>query len=98
MLLDLKSEGVRRLNVFALSGGALVLLGFVGVLVKVLTSAPGGGYNIAKPALANPEASDVALVGYALFSGFNNYPFQIIAVLLLVATVGVILLSKKELK
>jgi len=98
MLLDLKSEGVRRLNVFALSGGALVLLGFVGILVKVLTSAPGKGYNIAKPVLANPEASDVALVGYALFSGLNNYPFQIIAVLLLVATVGVILLSKKELK
>jgi len=98
MLLDLKSEGVRRLNVFALSGGALVLLGFVGLLVKVLTSAPGEGYNVAKPALAHPEASDVALVGHALFGGLNNYPFQIVAVLLLVATVGVVLLSKKELK
>lgn len=98
MLFDLKSEGMRRLNVFALSGGALVLLGFVGLLVKVLTSAPDKGYHVFKPALANPEASDVALVGYALFGGFNNYPFQIVAVLLLVATVGVVLLSKKELK
>lgn len=96
MLLDLKSEGIRRLNVFALSGGALVVLGFIGILVKVLHSS--SGYNLEKPALKDPAASDVALVGYALFGGLNNLPFQIIAVLLLVATVGVVLLSKKELK
>lgn len=99
MLLDLKSEGIRRLNVFVLAGGSLVVLGFVALLVKVLTTAP--GYLVHKPALANPEASDVALVGQALFGGsggMNNLPFQVIGVLLLVATVGVVLLSKKELK
>jgi NADH-quinone oxidoreductase subunit J len=42
-------------------------------------------------------ANDVAQVGFALFRNFN-LPFQIIGVLLLVSTVGVVLLSKKELK
>jgi NADH-quinone oxidoreductase subunit J len=36
-------------------------------------------------------------VGFNLFRNFN-LPFQVIGVLLLVATVGVVLLSKKELK
>jgi NADH-quinone oxidoreductase subunit J len=36
-------------------------------------------------------------VGFTLFRDFN-LPFQIIGVLLLVATVGVVLLSRKELK
>jgi NADH-quinone oxidoreductase subunit J len=53
--------------------------------------------QVAKPALSNPAVNDIAQVGFALFRNFN-LPFQIIGVLLLTATVGVILLSKKELK
>jgi NADH-quinone oxidoreductase subunit J len=96
MLLDLKSERIRRPNVIVMVGGGFVVLGFVGILWKVLHASV--GYDLPKPVLKNPEASDVALVGQALFGGMNNLPFQIIGVLLLVATVGVVLLSKKELK
>jgi NADH-quinone oxidoreductase subunit J len=49
------------------------------------------------PAVSHPEINDVAAVGMTLFRNFN-LPFQIVGVLLLVATVGVVLLSKKELK
>jgi len=41
--------------------------------------------------------NDVKSVGLTLFTQFN-LPFQIIGVLLLVATIGVVVLSKKELK
>jgi NADH-quinone oxidoreductase subunit J len=40
---------------------------------------------------------DVHSVGLLLFSNFN-LPFQIIGVLVLVATIGVIVLSKRELR
>jgi len=40
---------------------------------------------------------DVQNVGFVLFSNYN-LPFQIIGVLILVATVGVIVLSKRELR
>ena len=40
---------------------------------------------------------DVHNVGLLLFANYN-LPFQIIAVLVLVATIGVIVLSKRELR
>jgi NADH-quinone oxidoreductase subunit J len=95
MLLDLRSERPRRLNIGAWAGGALVVFGFVGLLGKVLSSdVP---FDIGKPVISGPQVSDVSAVGVALFRYFN-LPFQIIGVLLLVATVGVVILSKKELK
>ena len=95
MLLDLKTEKRRKLNLPAWIGGGLVLGGFVALLVKVILSTP--GLAMPKPPLAHPEASDVTAVGMTLFTEFN-LPFQIIGVLLLVATVGCVVLSKKELK
>ncbi len=95
MLLDLKSERRRRLNVPALVGGSVVLLGFVAVLARVIHSNP--AFTATKPALAGPIGSDVKAVGMTLFTQFN-LPFQIIGVLLLAATIGVVVLSKKELK
>lgn len=91
MLLDLKTERARKINLPAMIGGLMVVVGFVALLVKLLPS-----FDIAKPALARP-VNDVASVGMLLFSDYN-LPFQIIGVLLLVATVGVVLLSRKELK
>ncbi|MBN8709251.1 MAG: NADH dehydrogenase [Verrucomicrobia bacterium 61-8] len=91
MLLDLKTERARKLNIPALIGGLMVVVGFIALLVKLLPD-----FHIAKPALARP-VNDVASVGMLLFSDYN-LPFQIIGVLLLVATVGVVLLSRKELK
>ncbi len=91
MLLDLKTERARKFNIPALIGGLMVVVGFIALLVKLLP-----GFDIAKPALARP-VNDVASVGMLLFSAYT-LPFQIIGVLLLVATVGVVLLSRKELK
>ena len=95
MLLDLRGEETRRLNLAAWTGGGLVVAGFVGLLFKVVSTQP--GFDFPKPPISRPEISDVALVGWTLFYKFN-LPFQIIGVLLLVATIGVVLLSKKELK
>lgn len=113
MLLDLRAESRRPVNLLAWAGGGLVISGFLAALVKVIGSDP--SFHVAKPALpaltindiakslgphfnfANGAVNDVAAVGTTLFRHYN-LPFQIIGVLLLVATVGVVVLSKKELK
>jgi NADH-quinone oxidoreductase subunit J len=95
MLLDLKTEQTRRLNLAAWLGGGVVIGGFLSVLAQVVMGQP--GFQGAKPALSYPGFDDVAAVGAMLFRNFN-LPFQVIGVLLLVATVGVVLLSRKELK
>jgi NADH-quinone oxidoreductase subunit J len=101
MLLDLKAEKHRRINLLAWIGGLGVIAGFVGILLKVLnTGAPGAflDFSATKPLLsATGPIDDVKAVGARLFTDFN-LPFQIIGVLLLVATIGVVVLSKKELK
>lgn len=98
MLLDLKAEKARRLNWVAFLGGGALVAGFVALLCKVLQSYPAG--QQALPALAdvnNPLYDDVRNVGFKLFTEYN-FPFQVVGVLVLVATVGVVVLSKRELK
>jgi NADH-quinone oxidoreductase subunit J len=95
MLLDLRSEKTRKLNLAALAGGGLVLVGFLSLLVRVVFAKDGYG-EIPREALTGP-ITDVVGVGVTLFKSFT-LPFQVVGVLLLVATVGVVLLSKKELK
>jgi len=95
MLLDLKAEARRRLNLATLAGGLVVLGGFVLLVARVVKSLPAAGQNF--PPLARDGHSDVADVGLALFSGYN-LPFQVIGVLLLVATVGVVVLSRRQLR
>jgi len=46
-------------------------------------------------ALNDGRLPDVQIVGHTLFTGYN-LPFQILGVLLLVATIGVVALSKKQ--
>lgn len=96
MLLDLRSEKTRRLNLAAWAGGGLVLIGFVSLLGKVLFVKPGYDAITREPMPAGP-ITDVVGVGVTLFKNYT-LPFQVVGVLLLVATVGVVLLSKKELK
>jgi NADH-quinone oxidoreductase subunit J len=93
MLLDLKGEQARRINLSAWAGGGLVLFGFLNVLIQVIGSDP--RLQSVKPALGSPGINDVEAVGATLFR-FYWLPFQIIAVLLLVATVGVVLLSLRR--
>lgn len=102
MLLNLRDEQTRRLNFAALAGGFLVVVGFVSALFQVISSTP--GLHFPMPAITGPTgklawvgASDVALVGVVLFKDYW-FPLQIVGLLLLVATIGVVMLSKKELK
>ena len=94
MLLDLHSGIRRKTNPVALGAGVIIALVFVGELWQVLSTFPAGRRGV--PPLAAPVA-DVQSVGHVLFTSYN-LPFQIVAVLILVATVGVVVLSKKELE
>lgn len=95
MLLDLKSENRRSVKVSAWLGGGLVLPGFIYAIAHVVHNTPGTSEQL--PPLSPEVGSDVARVGMRLFESYNM-PFQIIGVLLLVAAVGVVLLSRKEIK
>ncbi len=94
MLLDLRVETRRPLRLGAWLGGGLVLAGFLTTLFHVTASSP--SLSVVKPEIV-PGLNDVAQVGIALFR-YYNLPFQIIGVLLLVATIGVVVLSRRELK
>lgn len=94
MLLDLRAGGQHKANKVTIVGGVLIGLIFVGILAQVLGAFPEG--NRTAPALGAP-VNDVQSVGHVLFTSYN-LPFQIVAVLILVATIGVVVLSKKELE
>jgi NADH-quinone oxidoreductase subunit J len=95
MLLDLRAETRRKINAIAVVGGALVALAFFLQIYFVI-----GQLSAAKqpfPPLASAKMDDVHNIGFLLFLNYN-LPFQIIGVLVLVATIGVIVLSKRELR
>lgn len=91
MLLDIKEESRRNIK----RAGIVMAVIAVGTLVSVLVAAIGRsgiGANL------TPQVQGETIpLGTALFSRFV-LPFEIVSVLLLVAMVGVILLSKKDLK
>ena len=98
MLLDLKEEQRRKFNKLAVGGGALVALIFAAQVFGVLRKFPMG--EKAFPALKLPPGetlNDLQKVGDAMFSQ-HVLPLQIVGVLILVATIGVIVISKRELK
>ena len=95
MLLDLKAETRRRINVATLAGGLAVLGGFIVLLAQVVRSLPAASEHF--PQLSRTGYSDVSDVGMALFRNFN-LPFQVVGVLLLVAAVGVVVLSRRSLR
>jgi len=99
MLLDLKAEERRKINIPAYAGGGLVAVAFVVQLWMVLQKFPESHSPFPPLALAYGQASvdDVRNVGSTLFS-VHNLPFQVVGALILVATIGVIVLSKRELK
>ena len=128
MLLDLKAEKAKSLNLIAVGGGVILVIAFVIQLSSVLWNFEPGKQTVqdvpiqfetAKEAkmkvlmdagLSEDEAKenavvkdleekklpDVALVGERIFSDYN-FHLQVVGVLLLVATLGVIILSKREL-
>ena len=90
MLLDLKEEQRRKIKVFGMVAGAASVLAIAFVFWRSLR----GTVFIMPEA---PAVGDTAALGSLLFTQYA-LPFEILSVLLLVAMVGVILLSKKELK
>jgi NADH-quinone oxidoreductase subunit J len=91
MLLDIKAEERRRLKRLGLVGGVLTVGAFLGIFLASLANAP-----LTTPASPSLEGSTIEL-GKRLFTQYL-LPFEIVSVLLLVAMVGVVLLSKKDLK
>jgi len=95
MLLDLRAEERRKMNYVAVAGGSAVALALFVQICMVVGELRDGDRTA--PALPANAADDVRQVGLLLFSNYT-LPFQIIAVLVLVATIGVIVLSKRELR
>ena len=95
MLMDMASEEQRKFGFGAVAAGILVAVIFVVQLVRVLGEyTPGSEVLKALPADA---ASDVEEIGKLMFTQYY-FPVQVVGVLLLIATIGVIVLSKRELK
>ena len=93
MLLNLRAEEQREINWLTAAGGiavALILL----IQIFFVT----GRFRDARqtfPPLARSTTDDVWNIGALLFSNYN-LPFQIIGILVLIATIGVVLLSRRE--
>lgn len=94
MLLDLRAEERRPLNLGAVLAGLGTGLTFLVMSSVVVGRFPEGGRGM--PELKAVAGSDVHELGRVIFTDFN-FPLQIIAVLLVSATVGVVVLCKKEL-
>jgi NADH-quinone oxidoreductase subunit J len=94
MLLDLRAEKLRKINYVAVAGGSAVALAFFLQVFFVIRQLNAAAQPF--PPLTS-KTDDVHNIGALLFTNFN-LPFQIIGVLVLVATIGVVVLSKRELR
>jgi len=92
MLLDLKEEERRKVKRLGLVAGLISVGAIVGIFLKSLL-ATNPGKDLPAP---TAEGATIPL-GRLLFTNYL-LPFEIVSLLLLVAMVGVILLSKKDLK
>ncbi len=91
MLLDLKAEERRKIRITGVVLGCVAVGAILAVFFQsLLTSPPAGA--------ASPQIEGGTIpLGTALFTQYL-LPFEIVSVLLLVAMVGVVLLSKRDLK
>ena len=92
MLLDLKEEERRKIKKTGLVAGVISVGAIIAIFIRSLLATHPG-----KELTAPSAVGDTAALGKLLFTKYL-LPFEIISVLLLVAMVGVILLSKKDLK
>jgi NADH-quinone oxidoreductase subunit J len=97
MLLDLKEEARRKIKLFGFVAGIIAVGGILTAFIKSITSNAFTEFGSpSKNELPTLEGDTIAL-GKLLFTQYT-LPFEIVSVLLLVAMVGVILLSKKKLE
>jgi NADH-quinone oxidoreductase subunit J len=92
MLLDLKEEERRKIKSFGLITGLISVGAIAAIFLKTLVAVKPN----ADPSAPVLEGDPVPL-GKLLFTQYL-LPFEVVSVLLLVAMIGVILLSKKDLK
>jgi NADH-quinone oxidoreductase subunit J len=91
MLMDLKEEERRKWKVFGLATGGLAV-GAVGAILLRLIWTGRTGEKLTLTVVGETRA-----LGHVLFEKYL-LPFEVLSLLLLVAMVGAILLSKKDLK
>ena len=92
MLLDLKEEQRRKIKLFGIVTGLISVGAIVTISLKALGATP------PDPNAPTPQLEGgTAVLGKLLFTQYV-LPFEVVSILLLVAMVGVILLSKKDLK
>jgi NADH-quinone oxidoreductase subunit J len=92
MLLDVKEEARRRIKLVRGLAGLLAVVAVLAIVVSTIwKSQPGAGLPVA--ALVGGTAQ----LGRQLFQNFI-LPFEILSLLLLVAMLGAILLSKRDLR
>ena len=103
MLLDLREAARRKLNLVSLAMGIMAVGALFLVYKSSLESTYGEASQQHEVAADTGQAEGKVVgstraLGQALFSGDNGFilPFEIVSILLLVAMVGVILLSRKE--
>ncbi|MEI7729482.1 MAG: NADH-quinone oxidoreductase subunit J [Verrucomicrobiota bacterium] len=97
MLLDLPAEEQRKNQMYGLVSGIVAVLGLAGILIKTIWFAE--PIKATQPAIeGGTKALGAMLFNYQLKSPGFLLPFEIVSLILLVAMVGVILLSKKDLK
>jgi NADH-quinone oxidoreductase subunit J len=95
MLLDLKAEQRRKLNLPALFGGFVVIALFIKILFDVSYGFQDGAATL--PAIQPGPQGDVWYIGLTIFQQYK-LALQIIGALVVVASIGVVVLSKRELK
>ncbi|MDP9253530.1 MAG: NADH-quinone oxidoreductase subunit J, partial [Verrucomicrobiota bacterium] len=88
-------EERRKVNFVAVAGGIAVALALFFQIYSVIGKLRAAAQPF--PPLASSKIDDVRNIGTLLFDQYN-LPFQIIGVLILVATIGVVVLSKRELR
>ena len=110
MLLDVEETARRKLRLVSLTMGFLSVAALFGVYKSSLEATyvkdVDSSQDIAAAATSVGESESLVTVGSTqalgkeLFSSVNGFilPFEIVSILLLVAMIGVILLSKKETK
>jgi NADH-quinone oxidoreductase subunit J len=91
MLLDLRAEERRKINRFGVIAGCLCVAAILAISFSALSRT--SLVSVANPIVEGATAS----LGTLLFTKYL-LPFEIVSVLLLVAMVGVVLLSKKDLR
>jgi NADH-quinone oxidoreductase subunit J len=91
MLLDLKSEERRKIKAFGIIGGLVSVGAILAIFLRCLPEA------VRIETVGGSLEGTTVKLGKLLFTSYL-LPFEIVSVLLLVAMVGVVLLSKKDLK